>query len=129
MPADVFNTQDMDTNYQLGLVWERTPQVRFILHPSKSVAFGVSIEDPEQYVSSGVVLPSSFSAGQVNVNGTNTTANVAPDVIAKLAFDPKFGMRSAHFEPNNWTRILIGASCGLAIARFSPCDTATTEPG
>ena len=52
MPGDVFNTQDFDTNYQLGLVWERTPQVRFILHPSKTVAFGVSLENPEQYIPS-----------------------------------------------------------------------------
>ncbi len=98
MPGDVFNTQDFDTNYQMGLVWERTPQFRFIVHPNKTVAFGVSIEDPEQYVTSAVTLPASFASSQINVGGTATAANVAPDIVAKLAFDPKFGTRSSHFE-------------------------------
>ena len=40
----------MDTNYQAGLVWARQTQFRFIAHPNENLAFGVSLENPEQYL-------------------------------------------------------------------------------
>jgi hypothetical protein len=117
MPADVFNTQDMDTNYQVGLPWERTPQFRLIFHPSKTVALGVSIENPQQYTGSGVTFPAfplTFNTTQINTgtslnstaiaaspaNGVNTlaTPDVAPDLIAKIAFDPHPPGHALHFE-------------------------------
>jgi hypothetical protein len=117
MPADVFNTQDMDTNYQLGLQWERTPQFRITLHPSNIVAFAVAIENPQQYTGSAVTFPTTpiaFNTTQVNtgtsLNGaaiaaspaltTNSlaTPNVAPDLIAKIAFDPHPTGHAIHLE-------------------------------
>jgi hypothetical protein len=117
MPADVFNTQDMDTNYQVGLPWERTPQFRLIFHPSNTLALGVSIENPQQYTGSGVTFPAfplTFNTTQVNTgtslnstaiaaspaNGVNTlaTPDVAPDLIAKIAFDPHPPGHALHFE-------------------------------
>jgi len=32
LPADIFYTQDMDTNYQAGLFWGRIPELRFVYH-------------------------------------------------------------------------------------------------
>jgi len=117
MPADVFNTQDMDTNYNVGLTWERTPQFRFILHPSAKVAVGFAIENPQQYTGNAVTFPTSpiaFNTSQVNVgtslNGaavaaspattTNSlaTPDVAPDLIAKIAIDPNPAGHAIHLE-------------------------------
>src|ERR1700730_513197 len=48
LPGDLFYSQDVDTNYQLGLTWARQTSFRFILHPPNSWAVGVSLENPEQ---------------------------------------------------------------------------------
>jgi len=63
LPSDIFYTQNMDTNYQAGLVWARQTQFRFIAHPSENFAYGVSLENPQQYIGgsnggSSVTLPS-----------------------------------------------------------------------
>jgi len=117
MPADVFNTQDMDTNYNVGLTWERTAQFRFILHPSNKVALGFGIENPQQYTGSAVTFPTfpiTFNTTQVNTGTSlNSTAiaaspstavnslatpDVAPDLIAKIAVDPNPAGRAIHLE-------------------------------
>jgi len=98
LPADIFTTQTIDTSYQAGLTSGRTNQFRFIFHPSTAVTTGVSVENPEQYVGSAVTLPAAFTSAEVD-NGSNTaTPNQYPDVIAKLAFDPKTGKTHQHFE-------------------------------
>jgi hypothetical protein len=104
LPSDLFYTQDVDVNYQAGLVWSRNPQFRFILHPSEKVAMGISLENPEQYIGGSgggglVTLPAALAtpyANQLN-NGNTTLAvpDVHPDVIAKIAFDPD---SRAHIE-------------------------------
>ena len=111
MPADVFNTQDMDTNYNVGLTWERTAQFRFILHPNNKVALGFGIENPQQYTGSAVTFPTSpiaFNNTQVNtglsLNSASpppnplATPDVAPDVIAKIAYDPNPAGHAIHLE-------------------------------
>ena len=113
IPGNIFFSQNMDTNYQLGLVWERTPQFRFIYHASKTAAFGVSLENAEQYLGGGngasntVILPTSFTLNTGSLafngdNGSSTTglniANVMPDVIVKAAFDPMVMKHNFHFE-------------------------------
>ena len=106
IPGDIFYTQNEDTNYQLGLVWTRAPQFRFIAHPNDHVAVGVALENPQQYIAGGngstaVTLPAGLSgiAGQFQAN-TNSTAvpNLMPDIIAKLALDENPGGRAMHFE-------------------------------
>jgi hypothetical protein len=98
MPSDIFYSQDMDTNYQVGLTWARQEQVRFIYHASKVWTAGISLENPEQYVGPAVTLPAGFSPGQVD-NGTNTaTPNLHPDLIAKIAADPMVGEKHLHLE-------------------------------
>jgi len=107
LPADIFYSQDIDVNYQLGLTWARNPGFRYAYHPSDKVAFAVALENSEPYVGGGnggsaVVLPAAISTtattgstqgsvlgGQIN-NGSSviSAAALMPDVIAKLAFDP-----------------------------------------
>jgi hypothetical protein len=98
-PADVFFGQTVDTNYQMGLTWTRATEFRFVAHPSSTFAAGVALENPEQYVGSAVVLPTGFPTFEVD-NGavTTTTPNHYPDIIGKVAFDPKTGATHQHVE-------------------------------
>jgi uncharacterized coiled-coil protein SlyX len=106
IPGDLFISQDIDVNYQLGLFWGRIPELRVVYHPSKKVAFAVALDSPDQYAggSSGgplITLPSALNTSTTyqgeldyNQNGLNAP-NLAPDVIAKLALDPS---KRVHFE-------------------------------
>ncbi len=97
LPGDVFYSQNMDVNYQLGLVWSRVPGYRLALHPSDKVAMGLSFENSEPYIGGGnggsaATLPAAFAAqaaAQLN-NGSSVISAPAlmPDIIAKVAFDP-----------------------------------------
>jgi hypothetical protein len=108
LPSDIFYSQDMDTNYQVGLAWTRAPQLRAVYHASDVVTFGLALETAEQYGggSSGggaVVLPSTlatpFTNTQIDLGAaTFTPPNLSPDVQAKLAFDPKVNGNLFHIE-------------------------------
>ena len=104
LPGDIFYSQDIDVNYQLGLTWGRIPGFRYVYHASDKVAFALALENSEPYVGggnggSGVTLPAAISTtnavsgsvlgGQIN-NGSSQiqAAALMPDIIAKLAFDP-----------------------------------------
>ncbi len=122
LPGNLFYTQDIDVNYQAGLVWGRIPEFRFVYHaPGNKVHFAIAADNPEQYVggSGGGPVPTfpaaltTYPGGQLN-NGATTTGvpNLAPDIIAKLAFDPsthahiEFGGLERNFRvwnPNNLT--------------------------
>ncbi len=105
LPGNIFISQDVDVNYQVGLTWGRIPELRFVYRPSDKVAFAVAFDNQEQYVggSGGGGTPNfpanlnaTYPGGQLN-NG-NTTLNAPqafPDTILKLAFDPS---KRAHFE-------------------------------
>jgi hypothetical protein len=97
-PGDLFFSQDVDTNYQMGLVWSRVTQFRFVTHPASSLSAAVSLENPQQYVGTAVALPASFPATEVDVNGNTAAPNRYPDVIGKVAFDPKTGATHQHLE-------------------------------
>jgi hypothetical protein len=107
LPADLFYSQDIDVNYQVGLVWSRNPQFRFVYHPRPRIAMGVSVEAAEQYGggSSGggvITMPSALSSAyssQLNTGGnTFGVPNRRPDVIGKIAFDPIVAGRHMHIE-------------------------------
>ncbi|HLH41367.1 MAG TPA: hypothetical protein VKV74_00175 [Bryobacteraceae bacterium] len=100
LPADLFYTQVVDVNYTNGLYWGRIPGIRFIGHPNKKVAFGIALENSDQYLGGsgggGVpTLPAALATAytsQVDVaNGSvndRTLPNVHPDIIAKFTVDP-----------------------------------------
>ena len=94
LPGDIFYSQDIDVNYQAGLVWGRIPGFRGVYHPSDKVAFGLSLENSEPYVGganggSAAVLPAAISTtattgstqgsvlgGQIN-NGSSVISSAA----------------------------------------------------
>jgi len=110
LPADLFYSQDVDTNYQLGLTWARQAGVRFIMHPNNNVSIGLALENPEQTLPSSVVTPGPVNAyaSQFDSNSGNTssatgvnnpnTPNLHPDIIPKIAFDIKPGGHQIHFD-------------------------------
>jgi hypothetical protein len=97
--SDLFFSQTVDPNYQAGLTWGRTMQFRMTTQVSDLVTAAVSLENPDQYVGSGVKLPAGFPAGQVDAGATvNDVPNPFPDVIGKIAFDPKVGRTHQHLD-------------------------------
>src|SRR5581483_3437973 len=104
-PGDLFYSQDVDTNYQMGLTWGRVPGFRFIVHATDTVAAGVAIENPQQYTGSAVVLPAAFVATEVDtgsgssaIGSSSPTPNLYPDIVGKVAFDPKTGNTKQHID-------------------------------
>jgi len=97
--ADVFFGQTVDPNYQAGLTWGRTMQFRLTTHASEIITAAISIENPDQYVGSGVKLPAAFPSGEVDTGASvNDVPNLFPDIIGKVAFDPKAGRTHQHIE-------------------------------
>src|SRR5579863_4752044 len=65
LPGDLFYTQVIDINYMAGLTWTRQPGMRVLFHPTDKVTFGVSAEQPDQYIGgsgggSTTVLPNAL---------------------------------------------------------------------
>src|SRR5438105_2201357 len=103
IPADLFYTQNVDVNYQVGLTWARQAQFRMVYHPNDNVAIGLSIENPEQFVGNPISI--TFPKGlatvlgpQFDAGGSNATPNLHPDIIGKVALDKKLGDRAFHIE-------------------------------
>jgi uncharacterized coiled-coil protein SlyX len=110
IPGNLFVSQDIDVNYQIGLVWGRIPELRFVYHPSPKAAIALALDNQEQYwggsaggptpllPTGATVLGGVAGLPGTQLNNQTTTVNAPqlfPDVIAKVAFDPspKF-----HFE-------------------------------
>lgn len=97
VPGDLFHSQNVDTNYQVGLTWTRAPQFRVVYHGNRNWTAGLALENPEQYTGASVALPS-FYSNQFD-NGSNTgTPNLHPDIIGKVAYDARVGDRIMHIE-------------------------------
>ncbi len=74
-------------------------QFRLTTRPNDIVSAAVSIEDPDQYIGSGVKLPAGFLPGEVDGGATvNDVPNPFPDIIGKIAFDPKIGRTHQHID-------------------------------
>jgi hypothetical protein len=108
MPSDIFYTQNMDTNYQLGVIWARQPGFRVVYHATPWWTLAAALENPEQLAPSSVTLPgtaytSQFDSGSGNTSSTTAvnnpnTPNLHPDIIVKSAFDWKISDHAFHVE-------------------------------
>jgi hypothetical protein len=109
LPSDIFYSQNMDPNYEVGLIWNRSPGFRFVYHPSDTFAAGLSFENADQYIGGsggattiGYPTNSNIATNYANeldssANSTQTP-NLHPDIIGKIAFDPKTGNTHQHIE-------------------------------
>jgi hypothetical protein len=105
----------IDANYVVGFNYTRNWQIRMVEEFGPAFSAGISVEAPAAIVSASTAtlplgLGGTFASGSlvngviVNFNnvgpgsgfltGTSFTNDVAPDVIAKLAWDPGWG----HYE-------------------------------
>jgi hypothetical protein len=132
LPGNIFFSQDIDVNYQVGLAWGRIPELRFVYHPTNKIAIAVAADNQDQYVGGssgapGIVLPTGatingavstlVSSFQLDAGaGTQNSPMIAPDIIVKAAFDPS---PKYHFE-------LGGVERQFRVAVNS--TTATTSP-
>lgn len=141
LPGNLFYSQDIDVNYQAGLVWGRIPELRLVLRPTPQVAFAVALDSPEQYGGGSAGGPSitppaalattlgfppapasTPTSAQLNNGGTTLNVpNEAPDFIAKLAIDPASRF---HFEVGGLVR-----EFKLWNASPAPAGTTFTKTG
>ncbi|MBZ5528928.1 MAG: hypothetical protein LAN71_13630 [Acidobacteriia bacterium] len=102
MSTDVFTTLNVDPLFHVGLSLTRAAQFRVVYHPSEKFAFGVAVENPDQYVGAGeVIYPFAFNAAlgsQLDAANLTTTPNMTPDIIAKTTYDTSFSGRHVHAE-------------------------------
>jgi hypothetical protein len=104
MPADVFYSQNVDANYQLGLTWTRAPQVRILFHANDHWGMGVALENPDQFAGQAgqVSFPAAFNnaavTSQFDIANQTTTPNAMPDIIPKIAYDTDLGGKHFHVE-------------------------------
>jgi len=147
LPSDIFYSQDIDLNYQAGLVFGRIPELRFVYHPAKTVAFAIALDNPDQYAggnggSGSIVLPAALATsstyqGELDYGSGNTLSspNLAPDIIAKLAFDP---VKQFHFEIGGVERdfkvyypgvAAVAATSTTAAVAAIPASTFSKEGG
>jgi hypothetical protein len=101
MPSDMATTYNEDQNFQVGLTFTRAAEFRVAYHANDHLAFGVAIEDPNQFIGSFVALPSAFASTVSSQfdNGAQIGApNLFPDIISKIAYDTKLGGRHFHLE-------------------------------
>ena len=102
-PGDIAAPQVIDLNFVAGFVVGRYPQFRLVYRPSEKIAFGFSLENPEQQVSNSVVFPSALSSTLATQYNTGTSGlnvpNMTPDFVLKGSFDNKItGGRAIHFD-------------------------------
>ena len=108
--------QTIDPNYQIGYVWARQPGIRVTYRASPLLTFGISAEQaqtltPSCSASTGAACAINYLTGATGTGGglyngggtpgatssgalTTYSYNEAPDLLAKVSFDPKMG----HFE-------------------------------
>lgn len=91
----------IDGQYVTGFNWTRNAEIRFVKNFHDG-AFGLSLENPTDLLKG--TAPSGALSGNpggslYNATATYTT-DIAPDVVAKLAFDPGWG----HYEVYSLTR-------------------------
>ena len=95
--SNVFVTLGEDSNYMTGLIWARPGQLRVTYHANKNWTIAAAVENPEQFVTTGVTLPA-FAATQVDNGSLSSTPNVRPDITAKIAYDTQVSGKALHFE-------------------------------
>jgi len=114
LSGDIMTPQTIDPNYNAGFVWTRQYGFR-VTYTAPKIAFGLAAENPQVLGPAGTINLNPNTAylwGQPGANGglyngaANTTngttpglittyaINPAPDLVAKIAFDPGLG----HYE-------------------------------
>jgi hypothetical protein len=87
----------IDAQYDAGFVWARQESFRVSKNIGKVAFVGMSAENPETLNAAGQGLPSNYVFGSLGTGGglynatANYSFNYAPDLVAKIAFEPGWG--------------------------------------
>jgi hypothetical protein len=131
MPADLALGYGEDANVHVGINHTRASQFRAVWHPSDRFAWGVAVENPQQFVGNSVVVPNLFAAqltNQFDVNsatGQSGIPNLAPDVNTKMAWDSDPGGHHFHAEVGG----MLTTVKATVIPRLGPTFTSHTKVG
>jgi len=103
MPADLALTLGEDANVHIGIPYTRAGEFRAVYHFSDHFQWGVSLQNPDQFVNAGeVIFPFQFNSalgGQLDAgNNTTGTPNLGPDFHTKMAWDNDVNGKHFHFE-------------------------------
>ena len=107
LPASIFATLNVDPNLQVGMTWSRNPQFRVVYHARPTVTLGLSFEAAEQYGGGFrrrgrnyiAIDAGQFLCGAVGYRRLHLQCPyVHPDIIGKIAFDPKVSGEILHLE-------------------------------
>ena len=99
-PADLMLTIGEDANVHVGVPYTRAALFRAVIHPNDNFAWGVEVQNPQQFIGTGeVIFPFAFNAQLTNQfdTGVSTTSgipNAFPDILTKFAYDTNH----IHFE-------------------------------
>jgi hypothetical protein len=85
----------IDAQYVPGFNWTRNSQLRFVQQFGKTWAMGFSVESPQANIyKQGTSAIINNPGGSLFDPSNNYSLDVAPDVVAKVAWDPGYG----HYE-------------------------------
>jgi hypothetical protein len=100
-PADLFLTIGEDANVHVGIPYTRAGLFRVVLHPNDNFAWGVEIQNSQQFINTGEVLfPFAFNAqlgNQFDTGAISGAPNLFPDILTKFSWDTG-KERGIHFE-------------------------------
>jgi hypothetical protein len=141
----------IDANYVVGFNYIRQWQIRGVVDVAPGISLGASAENPATvFLGSTATAPAglggAFASGGI-VNGTvvnfvntggggdflqgvNVTADQAPDIIEKAAFDPGWGHYEIYglqrFFSDNTLRCAVGACVAGSTTMLGTADNKTT---
>lgn len=97
----------IDAQYSVGFLWTRQPQLRIVKDFNKQLYIGISIENPQTTVNTGINGAALVTAHHITFNGAPTaglfspntvlSTNHIPDFVGKIALDPD-PAHQFHFE-------------------------------
>jgi hypothetical protein len=124
-PADLAITLNEDSNVGVGIPYSRASLFRLGWHPAKSFAWGVEVQNPQQFTNGEVSFPSAFATGlgkQFDPEGGANIPNFFPDVVSKIALDSS-GPRHFHLEAGGMLTSVKIAVQNTPITAASPFVT------
>ncbi len=98
----------IDAQYSVGFLWTRQPQIRIVKDFNKQLYIGISVENPQTTVNTGLNGAAIVTANHITYNGApmaglfdaaaiTLSTNHIPDLIGKIALDPD-PAHQFHFE-------------------------------
>ncbi|HJZ73556.1 MAG TPA: hypothetical protein VKE51_17560 [Vicinamibacterales bacterium] len=106
-PGDVEMSTAVDSNYLVGMIWTRSPQLRLAWRPSRRFNWAFSAENPEQQIDGSLVTLPGCCARDIEAQyntGSNelSVPNLMPDLTTRVAFNPS---RALHVDAGGVLRV------------------------